>query len=63
MLAEESVESEALKESVVRGHHVFKAVWTPLIGEELPVFPESESAHDKRAVGVFRDGVIVGHVP
>ena len=25
------------KESVVRGHHIYKTVWTPVIGEELPV--------------------------
>ena len=25
------------KESVVRGHHVYKAIWTPVIGEELEV--------------------------
>ena len=24
------------KESVVRGHHIYKTVWTPVIGEELP---------------------------
>ena len=23
------------KESVVRGHHIYKTVWTPVIGEEL----------------------------
>ena len=52
------METEAVKESVVRGHHVYKAVWTPLIGEELPIFPEPGNVHDKRAVSV-----IVGHVP
>ena len=31
------METEAVKESVLRGHRVYKAVWTPLIGEELPV--------------------------
>ena len=25
------------KASVIRGHHVYKTVWTPFIGEELPL--------------------------
>ena len=24
-------------ESAIRGHHVYKCVWTPMVGEELPV--------------------------
>ena len=24
------------KASVVKGHHIYKAIWTPMIGEELP---------------------------
>ena len=50
------MDSKAVKESVhvVHGHHVFKVVWTPLIGEELPVFPlEPENIYDKQAVGIF----------
>ena len=31
------------KESVVRGHHVYKAIWTPVIGEELEVRTEDDS--------------------
>ena len=41
------------KVSVVKGHHVYKAVWTPFIGEELPVQPEY---HEEHAVAVTRDG-------
>ena len=28
------------KASVIRGHHVYKAVWAPFIGEELPLKAE-----------------------
>jgi hypothetical protein len=28
-------------DSVVRGHHVDKSIWTPVIGEELSVEPEN----------------------
>ena len=51
------METEAVKESVFRGHHVYKTVWTLLIGEELPVFPEPGNVYDKRAVGIW-----LGHV-
>ena len=32
-----AVHSAYEKKSVVRGHHVYKASWTPTVGEELPV--------------------------
>ena len=43
------------KESVVRGHHIYKASWTPVIGEELPVPVEREedNQHDEHAVVVL----------
>ena len=41
------------KASVVKGHHVYKAVWTPFLGEELSVQPED---HDEHAIAVTRDG-------
>ena len=56
------MESELVKESVVRGHHIYKEVWSPVVGELLPVLRESNNVHDRRAVTVFKDGNIVGHV-
>ena len=32
--------STSSKDSVVRGHHIYKATWTPVLGEELPVLRE-----------------------
>ena len=49
--------------SVVRGHHVYKSVWTPLLGERLLVRPETGNNHDKYAVSVVKHGEIVGHLP
>ena len=37
-------------DSVVRGHHVYKRLWTPFIGEQLDVVREDENEHDSRAV-------------
>ena len=57
------IESELVKESVVHGHHMYKEGWSLVVGELLPVLQESSNIHDRRAVAVFRDGNIVGHVP
>ena len=59
-----SEDSILLKESVIRGHHVFKVVWTPRVGEILRIGKEAGNTHDRRAVAVLKaDGTIVGHIP
>ena len=50
-------------DSVMRGHHIYKSVWTPVIGKELYLEPEESNEHDKYAMAVRKDGEIVGHVP
>ena len=60
-----SEDSIFLKESVIRGHHVFKDVWTPRVGI-LRIGKEAGNAndHDQRAVAVLKaDGTIVRHIP
>ena len=32
-------------------------------GQQLPVFSEADNTHDRRAVAVYKDGSVVGHVP
>ena len=49
-------------ESYVRGHHVYKEVWTPTNGEELLCKMEPNNIKDNYAVCVQKDGVIVGHL-
>ena len=51
------------KESVVRGHHVFKRIWTPVVGEVLTVAREAGNTEDRFAVAVTKDDMVVGHVP
>ena len=46
--------------SSVRGHHVYKDIWTPAIGEVLTCTQELTNVHD---VAVKRSADIVGHVP
>ena len=48
--------------SVIRGHHVYKEVWRPVIGQ-FSVLAEPTNCHDKRAVAIFQDAEIVGHIP
>ena len=39
-------------ESVIRGHHVYKDIWTPFIGEIRNVQQEVHNAEDRFAVAV-----------
>ena len=50
-------------ESVVRGHHIYKSVWTPYNGEVLTVEPETGNEHDQYAVAILNNDNVVGHVP
>ena len=59
MASQESRETYE-KASVIRGHHVYKTVWTPFIGQELSLKAEDGNAH---AVAVMKDGSVVGHIP
>ena len=52
-----------LYESVIRGHHVYKDVWTPSIGEILQVARDTDSNHNWFSVGLLKEDAIIGHVP
>ncbi len=50
-------------EVMVRGYHVYRAVWDANNEEELLCERESGKPHDPYAVAIARAGVTVGHVP
>ena len=50
-------------ESSVRGHHIYKDVWSPVIGDELLVQVEEHNTFDEFAVPVMKNSDVVGHVP
>ena len=50
-------------ETCVRGHHVYKSIWSPTTGEELDCRREPSNAEDPYAVAVVRRSTVVGHVP
>ena len=47
----------------MRGHHVYKNVWTPSIGERLQLRRQDDNDYDDHAVSVMKAETIVGHVP
>ena len=49
--------------TIVRGYHVYRAVWEAAVGQVLPCQQERSNTHDPYAVAVVDRGVIVGHVP
>jgi len=50
-------------DSVVRGHHIYKTIRTPLLGEMLEAEREDENDHDEYTVAITGRGDIVRHVP
>lgn len=52
-----------IQESVIRGHHIYKHVWTPFVGEELELDQEFGNSYDHFAVVVKKNDTVVGRVP
>ena len=60
-------------ESVARGHHIYKKVWKPVVGEKLECkhdTREEAKLYDEFSVGIYRlstsssqDQELVGHLP
>ena len=50
-------------DSDIRGHHVYKDVWTLVIGEELMCQRELGNLKDLFTMSVLKGSTIVGHVP
>ena len=54
--------------SVIGGHHVYKAAWSPIIGESLTCRKDDRKEakeHDEYTVGTYleADNKLVGHMP
>jgi len=54
---------EHTHQSVIRGHHIYKDIWSPYIGEHLTLHREDSKTHDRHAVYLMKDNCAVGHVP
>ena len=56
--------------SVIRGHHIYKSVWTPTLGEKFNCREDDRKEakqHDEYAIGTYLEAYtgseLVGHVP
>ena len=47
----------------ITGHHIYKDIWSPTIGEILLCETEKDNKSDQYAVSIVHDGRVVGHVP
>ena len=43
--------------SVIREYHVYKTIWTPIIGETLELQLDEGNDHDRFAVAVIKAGL------
>ncbi len=50
-------------DSCIRGHHIYKNIWSPTAGEELACARENSNTKDPYAIAVTRDSTVVDHVP
>ena len=49
--------------SCIRGYHVYKDLWNPLLRDQLHCQRERSNDKDRYAIAVVDDGVVVGHLP
>ena len=49
--------------SFIRGVHAYNEEWMSYEEETLSLQREPENSHDKYAVAVVKDAIVVGHVP
>lgn len=47
----------------VHGHHVYKKIWSPVVGESLSCEREPGNRYNNYAVAVKRHTTIIGHLP
>ena len=48
----------------VHGHHVYKHIWSPCVGEPFEAFCEEDNEHDKYATAVHLNCLpVVRHIP
>ena len=50
-------------EAMVRGYHVYKDIWSAVVGTELPCKREDANRIDPFAVAIVQGAIVVGHVP
>ena len=49
--------------SYIRGFHVYKQNWDPVVGRRYSCITEEKNEHDEYAVAVVNDDEVVGYIP
>ena len=62
-MASTADEAVYVHKSVIHGYHIYKAVWTPVLGEVHRLEIEEGNEHNHFAAFVKRGDEIIGHVP
>ena len=62
-MVSQSADGLYVMKSVVRGHHVYKRIWSLRVGQQLQLKREEDSSNDLRAVAIVEHGIVVGHLP
>ena len=47
----------------MRGYHFYNDLWEAAVGETLVCVREPRNAHNRYAVAVEKDGMVIGHLP
>ena len=50
-------------DSCIRGHHIYKDVWTPVVDKVLNCRREEGNISNPYAVAAIKSGNIIGHMP
>ena len=54
--------AECRVESAIRGYHVYREIWNPVLGEELTTQREHGNPEDAFAVKIKKGDETVGHI-
>ena len=55
--------SSFTRPAMVRGYHIYNAIWEAYVGEELACLRETDNEHDRYTVSVVKSATVVGHLP
>ena len=55
--------SSFTRPAMVRGYHIYNAIWEAYIGEELACLRETDNEHEHYAVSVVKSATVVGLLP
>ena len=58
-----NADEEAHLSSCRRGYHIYNAIWSGTVGEELQCAREIENVKDRYAISILKGSDVVGYLP